>query len=79
MSLCSFDELTVHVCSDSGPRYTNGQRDFILGPRLEEGGRHQVFSSLQGRHRKLIASLGEYADVFSIYISNFRSPPGGGK
>ena len=46
-----FDELTdihiymyvvvytqVHVCSGSGPEYTNSRKDFILGPKLEDGG-----------------------------------------
>ena len=41
----------VHgVCGGSEPEYTSGQKDFILGPRLEgEGeGKQQIFSSLQG-------------------------------
>ena len=27
----------VHLCCGSEPEYTNGRKDFILGPRLEEG------------------------------------------
>ena len=40
--------MHVHVCGGSEPEYTNGRKDIILGPRLEEGGQ-QVFSSVQGR------------------------------
>ena len=29
--------MQVHVYGGSEPEYTNGRKDFILGPRLEEG------------------------------------------
>ena len=28
----------AHVCGSSEPEYTNSWKDFIFGPRLEEGG-----------------------------------------
>ena len=72
----SIDRYTyVHVCSGSELDYTNGQKDFILGPRLEEEGQ-RVFSSLQGV-TTFLNSLG-WTDVFSTYESNFK-PPGGNK
>ena len=35
----------VPVCGGSEPKYTNGRKDFILGPRLGEA-EQQVVSSL---------------------------------
>ena len=68
--------MHVHcVCSGSEPEYTNSLKDFILGSRLEGGGRkQQVFSSLQGGNRNFLSSLGGNR-CFSTYVSNFRSPP----
>ena len=37
----------AYVCGGSEPEYTNGRKDFILGPRLEEGGGGAEATSFQ--------------------------------
>ena len=51
--------MHVHVCGGSEPEYTNGRKDFILGPRLERRGGGQVFRFLQGGNRKFFKQLRE--------------------
>ena len=43
------------ICGGSEPKYTSGQKDFILGPRLEEG-EGEVFSCFQGGQKNFKAA-----------------------
>ena len=43
------------------------------------GGEHKVFSPLQEGNRKFLEAAQGGTDVFLIYVSNSRSPPGGNK
>ena len=52
----AFDELTDIRMYMPVAEYTSGRKDFILEPRLGEGGQ-QVFNSLQGGNRKFLKLL----------------------
>ena len=71
----------VHcVCGGSEPGYTSDRKDFILGSRLEGGGGgdNKMLVLFKGRTENFCSSLWG-TDVFSAYVSNFRSLPRGNK
>ena len=44
----------VRVCTGSEPEYTNGRKDFILEPMLEEGEGTTSFQFSSRREQKLL-------------------------
>ena len=74
-------ERYTHVhcaCGGSEPEYTSDREDFILEPRLGGSRDNKFLVLFKGGTENFYSSLWE-TGVFSAYVSNFRSPPGGNK
>ena len=65
----------AHVCCGSEPEYTNGRKDFVLGPRFEEGGGGTTSFQFSSRgERKFLKQLRESRCFFNIRFE-FQEPP----
>ena len=70
-------DIRMYICGGPEPEYTNIQKDFILGPRLEEG-KSKFLIPFKGGKENFLSGLGG-TDVFQHTFPISGAPPGGNK